>query len=70
MVEVVRAWMCGLKNKVESKVIPRQWTWTGKSMESLTVTNSFAEGIRWDGGKMIRQSGILESREVTTGPER
>lgn len=38
--ELVMAWMCGLKDRAESKVILKKWTCgTGQSVESLIVTD-------------------------------
>lgn len=89
---MVSAWMYGLKERLESKVIPRHRTCgTGESVKSLMVIDRSGKGGEREGEKMMssvlsmlsfkkreekkeemadRHSGILESREWTSGPER
>lgn len=46
--------MCGLKDRAESKVIPRQRTCgTGESVEPLTVIDRSVKGVEREGGKMM-----------------
>lgn len=46
--------MCGLKDRAESKIIPRQRICgTGESVEPLTVIDRSVKGVEREGGKMM-----------------
>ena len=51
---VERAWMCGRKERAESKVTPRQRTLlTGESEQPLIMIDRSVGAVEQDGGKMM-----------------
>lgn len=47
---MVSAWIYGLKERLESKVIPRHQTCrTGESIKPLMVIDRFGKGGEWEG---------------------